>query len=304
MKNEQLIIDLTGIKEKKLRESVKSVLQKENVLFDERKDFWSQIKDDQKSDSGHSIIFSDFSQLVRQIKKIGEDSWPYIVQSNNAYFFTFIRNHKDEKMASYIDDLVKLSYNKLSVCNAPIIGKSKKLSGAFEKELQRVLITFLHPNAIKYAHVHKQRKSFIIEFNDGLFGEVTFRDLELSDEIDQLMLDTLRINEFGNAIELFNHSGETFDIDGDVLRYFLSDKTKQQIKEYSLESAHHLGELVKAVRKSQKLTQNELSKVTGIDQAIVSKIENGKHLPRIDTIERIANGFGLSVTKFLNTQQN
>lgn len=304
MKNEQLIIDLTGVKEKKSRKSVKSLLQKENILFDERKDFWSHIKDEQKSGFGHSIIFSDFSQLVRQIKKIGEDSWPYIVQRNNAYFFTFIRNHKDEKMASHIDDLVKLSYNKLSVCDAPIIGKSKKLSGAFEKELQRVLNTFLHPNAIKYAHLHKQRKSFIIEFNDGLFGEVTFHDLDISDEIDQLMLDTLRINEFGNAIEIFNHSGEIFDIDGEVLRYFLSDKTKEEIKEYSFESAHHIGELVKAVRKSQKLTQIELSKVTGIDQSIVSKIENGKHLPRIDTIERIAKGFDLSVTNFLNAQHN
>ena len=46
-------------------------------------------------------------------------------------------------------------------------------------------------------------------------------------------------------------------------------------------------------RTSQHLTQKELSIKTGIDQAEISKLENGTRNPSIKLLQRLADGLGL-----------
>lgn len=48
-------------------------------------------------------------------------------------------------------------------------------------------------------------------------------------------------------------------------------------------------------RKSQNLTQKELSARTGIAQADISKLENGNANPTIKMLQRLADGLGLNV---------
>ena len=46
-------------------------------------------------------------------------------------------------------------------------------------------------------------------------------------------------------------------------------------------------------RTSQHLTQKELSIKTGIDQAEISKLENGTRNPSIKLLQRLADGLGM-----------
>ena len=46
-------------------------------------------------------------------------------------------------------------------------------------------------------------------------------------------------------------------------------------------------------RKQQNLTQEELSKRTGITQADISRIENGSRNPSLEMVKRLANGLGM-----------
>ena len=48
-------------------------------------------------------------------------------------------------------------------------------------------------------------------------------------------------------------------------------------------------------RTSQNITQKELSKRTGIDQADISKIENGSRNPTLSMLKRLANGLGMDL---------
>lgn len=50
--------------------------------------------------------------------------------------------------------------------------------------------------------------------------------------------------------------------------------------------------LIKA-RKGQNMTQTELSKVTGITQADISRIENGTRNPSLEMVKRLALGMGM-----------
>lgn len=46
-------------------------------------------------------------------------------------------------------------------------------------------------------------------------------------------------------------------------------------------------------RKQQNLTQEELSKITGITQADISRIENGTRNPSLEMVKRLARGLGM-----------
>lgn len=47
------------------------------------------------------------------------------------------------------------------------------------------------------------------------------------------------------------------------------------------------------VRKNLNMTQNDLSKITGITQADISRIENGTRNPSLEMVKRLAAGMGM-----------
>ena len=53
-----------------------------------------------------------------------------------------------------------------------------------------------------------------------------------------------------------------------------------------------LYEKVEMLRKEKGISQQELSKLTGIAQADISRIENGNGNPSFKTLKRIAEGLG------------
>lgn len=57
-------------------------------------------------------------------------------------------------------------------------------------------------------------------------------------------------------------------------------------------------QIIKAIvegRKEKQITQKQLSYITGISQADISKIENGNANPSIRTLKRIANALGKEI---------
>ncbi|MFC5930335.1 helix-turn-helix domain-containing protein [Cryobacterium melibiosiphilum] len=63
-----------------------------------------------------------------------------------------------------------------------------------------------------------------------------------------------------------------------------------------LASRVELGALLAAARKARDLTQPSLSKVTGIQQAEISRIERGIGNPTADTLNRLAAALGQKIT--------
>lgn len=83
----------------------------------------------------------------------------------------------------------------------------------------------------------------------------------------------------------------TFD---DMLNEQLKDKNFR--KEY--EDIQPEIDVIRAIvdaRTSQNLTQKDLSKRTGINQADISKLENGTRNPTVSLLKRLAEGMGMEL---------
>ena len=71
-------------------------------------------------------------------------------------------------------------------------------------------------------------------------------------------------------------------------------KDTEFVKEY--ESIQPEMDVIRAIveaRTSQNLTQKELAERTGINQADISKLENGTRTPSVNLLKRLADGMGM-----------
>ena len=77
-------------------------------------------------------------------------------------------------------------------------------------------------------------------------------------------------------------------------------------KEYEvLSPEYEIAKMLIACRNSGNLTQKQLSELTGIDQADISKIENGNANPSIKTLTRIASAMNMNLKiEFVPKTQN
>ena len=56
-----------------------------------------------------------------------------------------------------------------------------------------------------------------------------------------------------------------------------------------------IGGYIARKRKEQNLTQEQLAQVTGINQANISRLENGTANPSLRTLKRLAEGMGMEL---------
>ncbi len=67
-------------------------------------------------------------------------------------------------------------------------------------------------------------------------------------------------------------------------------------KEYdSLKPEYDIIKAMTLARAEQNLTQKDLSKLTGITQADISRIENGTRNPSLEMLKRLAKGLGMEL---------
>lgn len=72
----------------------------------------------------------------------------------------------------------------------------------------------------------------------------------------------------------------------------------------SLEPQFDIVQAMIDARKKSHLTQKELAQITGIDQADISKLENGNANPTLSLLKRLADGMGMNLKiEFLPKQQ-
>lgn len=64
-----------------------------------------------------------------------------------------------------------------------------------------------------------------------------------------------------------------------------------------------ISSVIKKHRERLDLTLAELSEQTGLSISFISDLERGRSNPSVDTVEKIANGFGISIAEMLSSPE-
>lgn len=92
-----------------------------------------------------------------------------------------------------------------------------------------------------------------------------------------------------------------------TLNNMLSEQLKDEEFRKEYEAIQPEMAVIRAIvdaRTSQNLTQKELAERTGINQADISKLENGTRNPSVNLLKRLADGMGMALRiEFVPKQQ-
>ncbi|MGM9860977.1 MAG: helix-turn-helix domain-containing protein [Muribaculaceae bacterium] len=70
------------------------------------------------------------------------------------------------------------------------------------------------------------------------------------------------------------------------------DAMERQLREEV--NAHYVGETIRKMRQAQKLTQEELGAMIGVQKAQISRLEKGKSVITLPTMSRIFKALGIN----------
>lgn len=80
----------------------------------------------------------------------------------------------------------------------------------------------------------------------------------------------------------------------DVIRNLTDEKFARDMVQIAAEQARYIGKRVRELRESRELTQAKLASITGIEQANLSRIENGVFDVSTTTLWKILGAMGFS----------
>ena len=157
----------------------------------------------------------------------------------------------------------------------------------------------MRPTALVQVGYSPDRDRFLLQFGDGHTAFVGWGQLGIAHVRGSLLPESATHGQAGLTLELLTVDGELFEIDARAIRGVIDERFASLIEGETRHSGTEVGERLRSVRARVGLTQNELSERTGLDQAVISRLERGRHQPRIDTLRRLARGLGVSVSEML-----
>ena len=99
----------------------------------------------------------------------------------------------------------------------------------------------------------------------------------------------------GEVFTVIQASGNEYSVPWDVIESLAVGETRNQDKE----AGKRIGERVKALRKKQGLTQEQLAKMSGVKRPNISRLEAGKHVPGIKFIQVLADSLKVKISDLI-----
>ena len=157
----------------------------------------------------------------------------------------------------------------------------------------------IDPNSIIDARFADDTNSLWLEFGDGRTTILDGSRLGLDEVEPALIPSSVTVSDDLDSIQVLRRDGSLFDIDSTAVRSLIDGELSNRLDKTAGDITDNLGLRLKDKRKGLGLTQAELARQSGLEQALISKMEQGKHQPRFTTLSKVAKGLNLSVTELL-----
>ena len=146
-----------------------------------------------------------------------------------------------------------------------------------------------------------ERREFVTIFRDGKLYRVRRNWLQEDDGSEILRV---RVELDGSAFRVEQASGHRFEVPWDFVLYhsepryqYYKGRRAQRVSERSM--ATRIGWRIRELRQRNGLTTYELAKRSGILRPNISRIESGRHVPNVDTLDRLARALGVPPAELL-----
>jgi DNA-binding XRE family transcriptional regulator len=133
-----------------------------------------------------------------------------------------------------------------------------------------------------------------VKFVDGRVYAVALTDLE---GVDSSPVERASLSSDGYAALLEQRSGKRIEIPWEVVLYHAEPEYAfyRQGDSDERSTGEAIGEHIRTERLKRSWTLENLGRLTGLKVPNLSRLENGRHLPSLETLEKVADAFGMPV---------
>ena len=253
--------------------------------------FWKRFPHRPEGLPKNIVVVSDLTGIARSYLTAGQLQWVAGVRKSLPVLVGLLRTKHDTSYAGLVDDIVKRTDGRLWVSDDM---KKENVLRCLGEAMGSI-----EPHSIIAVRCGSTSDELFVEFGDGLCGFVRLSQLELADIARDLVASSAAVGDEGFSVQMITTGGAEFDIDSASIRSTLDSAYARRLSEQASRVAASVGQAVRNARLRACLTQSELSEMTGIDQALISKLERGVHRPRIDTLRRISAGLDTDLSTIL-----
>lgn len=152
--------------------------------------------------------------------------------------------------------------------------------------------------SIQGVRYEPDEKRFFVTFRNGKSYELSRSLIEADDET--AIDGEPEVIHDGEAFKVWQRSGNEYEVAWDFVLYhqepsYEYHKGKASQKEAEAYRAARIGARVRQERETRGWSLGDLARRTGMQPPNLSRLENGKHVPSLDTLERVAEAMRLRV---------
>ena len=287
-----IALDDSDVRHQRVREVLAESLRDIGLEFRAYRHFWRHFPRGADELPSRVLVVADLSRLAQRLDHADDRrAWLVAARRRNVAFLGLVRTRADERCVGALGALMQYTDSRLVVCT--------NTAAASVRSSLRDVVSAREPHSLSTVRCSPHQGALWVEFGDGLSGSLTFQQLGVAALSESFILDSVTVGESGAAIEIQQRSGEVFEIDVRAVRAMLDSRVHQVVDDRAHSTQQRVGAQIRRARLAAGLSQMQLHHLTGIDQALISKLERGLHEPRVDTIQRIANAFGVDAGELL-----
>lgn len=287
-------VDLSLVTDSRVRMEVRREMERLGHPASSYRGFWSALHSTSYGDlPARLIVMADLFRLAAVFSRTDVQAWTDCFQTVSPLLVAFVHRREDERCAHLIDDLLRASASRLWVYS---LGRSvrRDVHACLSKVVDR-----LDPEAVIDVRYSETDKTVWIEFADGLRRSIPWAALNFSNVRPALRPQTIRVGDTPDTLQMVDAKGGLFDMDTAALRAMVDSRVAKAHVAVAEAALANLGERLRARREQAGVTQTDLARRSGLTQEMISNLERGQHEPRIATLQKFADGLGISVVELL-----
>lgn len=294
---DRLAVDLSGVRSSSTRAALRQAIEALGRPLVTRTQFWGRFGvGESAAVLAHTLVIADLHEVVSAFARVEPHVWTAAVRIKRPFILACVRTQRDRAHVDLLDDIMRLSESRFAVCE--LKATTKKWT-QFTECLTKA-IGALEPEAILGVRYVPAQNAIWVEFSDGLSGIVTLDNVLPAGAA--IRPETAVVSEDFNVVEFLDEAGDVFDVDGASIRALLDPAFRKEVIDQELARSHKaLGQVLRDARVEKGLTQTQLAEISGLEQALISKLERGRHQPRFDTLQKYAGGLEMPIGTLLSS---
>lgn len=242
---------------------------------------------------GNVIVAVDLHVCHRWYRSDGPAAWEAAIRRTGPGILALARTERDRRCAVDVADLVSRSSNRIVVCANP------EIETRLDTDLART-IARIEPDSIVSVGLSDLDRRLWFTFGDGRTATLDWSLLKLDEARPAVLSECPSIDEDLKSLRFRRRNGDPFDVDAAAIRSLVDRAYARRRRAAVGEISADIGQKLRAHRQRRGLTQMELAGLSGLDQALISRMEHGRHQPRFTTLSKYARGLKTTLGDLLD----